>query len=565
MSKRGRCFLVSYSFSLCFISGLDAVALVLLSRIFLSSDTALGTGFSSHENVSNLGWVMTLFVLRTIFSTLTSWLAVKRLSHEEVVIGTKNLEKNLASPWESRRNNPLSAIINSVDQGPTDLVQGLLLLVATLIGEVVTSFVIMAVILALQPLTAIISILYFGFVILAQHRFLSKASARAGEAYVDSYNAVYSLLDDIHRLAKPLAVMPSSTVVGYSKISRQRLASARAKASFLNTLPRYSMELILAVGMLLIGSITFLAKDANGAMTALILFGAAGFRLLPILNRVQGIVLQLYSTLPRAMRALETTSPIQTSNIPEAPGSINQVLLLQDVSYRFADGNSFALQSINFEFLAGRQYAVIGGSGSGKTTFVEICMGLLQPTEGKVLMKPALKIGYVPQETYVSNTSLLENVLLEWGSELTENSEFETSLSLAQLNGLFDNGRLDSTNESINNAVMSGGQKQRIGIARALFRDPDLLIFDEATSALDFTSENKIMSAIEGLRGKKTSIIVAHRLSTIKNVDCVIYMAEGKIVSSGTFDEIRIKFPEIQQQVILGGLPEYQQNVVDNH
>ena len=117
---------------------------------------------------------------------------------------------------------------------------------------------------------------------------------------------------------------------------------------------------------------------------------------------------------------------------------------------------------------------------------------------------------------------------------------------------MFDNGRLDSTNESINNAVMSGGQKQRIGIARALFRDPDLLIFDEATSALDFTSENKIMSAIEGLRGQKTSIIVAHRLSTIKNADCVIYFRDGSIIASGSFDEIRKSIPEIEDQINLG-------------
>ena len=552
MSKRGRYFLVSYSFSLCVISGLDAVALVLLSRIFLGSGSALGSDLSSHQNVSNLGWVMTLFVLRTIFSTFTSWLAMKRLSHEEVIIGTENLKNNLSSSWESRRISPLSAIINSVDQGPTDLVQGLLLLVATLIGEVVTSIVIMSVILALQPLTAVISILYFGLVILAQHRFLSKASARAGEEYVESYNTVYSLLDDIHRLAKPLAVMPSNSVVEYSKISRQRLASARAKASFLNTLPRYSMELILAVGMLLIGSITFLLKDANGAMTALVLFGAAGFRLLPILNRVQGIVLQLFSTLPRAMRALENPVQTQIKVIPSAPSSKNQVLVLEDVSYKFSDAKSSAIQSINFEFLAGKQYAVIGGSGSGKTTFVEICMGLLQPTQGRILRNSKLKIGYVPQETYVSNTTLLENVLLEWGSDLLEDREFETSLSLAQLNGLFDHGRLDSAKGSINNAAMSGGQKQRIGIARALFRNPDLLIFDEATSALDFTSENKIMSAIDSFRGEKTSIIIAHRLSTIRNADCVLYFREGRIVASGSFEELRSSIPELEEQIKLG-------------
>jgi ABC-type multidrug transport system fused ATPase/permease subunit len=227
------------------------------------------------------------------------------------------------------------------------------------------------------------------------------------------------------------------------------------------------------------------------------------------------------------------------------------LLELKNVSYSYPGSSTQTLSNISMQFTSGLQYAIVGPSGSGKTTFVDLCMGLLSPSSGNVqwnLPKEGT-IGYVPQDSQLAGIPLASNVALEWNHNLVNDSKVSDSLSQASLEHLtVDNSSADSDRI----IGLSGGQRQRVGLARALYRDASVLFLDEPTSALDAETEHEIMKVVNQLKGKATVFIVAHRLSTIRSVDKVLYVDGGRIAGVGTFDELRSTLPQFARQVELG-------------
>ena len=203
------------------------------------------------------------------------------------------------------------------------------------------------------------------------------------------------------------------------------------------------------------------------------------------------------------------------------------------------------------QFTSGLQYAIVGPSGSGKTTFVDLCMGLLTPESGNIQwnLPNGGTIGYVPQDSQLAGIPLSSNVALEWDNDLVDDVQVSNAFSQASL------GILDEENLSINAdriIGLSGGERQRVGLARALYRKASVLFLDEPTSALDAETEHEVMKVINQLKGQSTVFIVAHRLSTIRSVDMVLYIDGGKIAGAGTFDELRTTLPQFARQVELG-------------
>jgi len=270
---------------------------------------------------------------------------------------------------------------------------------------------------------------------------------------------------------------------------------------------------------------------------------------LPIVNRIQGLILQLFSTVPSARLAMLPDREISTTNHP-APFNKSHALVLENVSFQYPSSTQRVLSNINLTLTEGMQYAVVGPSGAGKTTLVDICLGLLTPQEG-IVSSTSAPIAYVPQETHIARLSLEQNIALEWNPEAIDQTAVKNAISTAQLLNVLD-GR--SGTESLSEQSLSGGQKQRIGLARAIYRNPSLLFLDEVTSALDAETEQAVMSSIEKLRGNITVVIVAHRLSTVQHADQVIYVDKGQILGVGTFDELRKSIPQLQRQIELGTL-----------
>jgi ABC-type multidrug transport system fused ATPase/permease subunit len=548
LSSTGKRVLYFYGFGLILLSGLDGLALLFVSKVFTASSG--GDSIEISVGGSTLLLVVALFSLRTVFSTLLSWVSVKKFALEEVRVGSSNFDLLMSDTWNNRVDSAVTDVYNAVDRGPNSMVQGHLINVVTIVAESATAVLILTALMFLQPLTALIAAVYFSLVAIAQHRLLSHSSSRAGESVVEHTNGVYATLTDSYSLSKLLSINPSQSLRPHLHLQRESLALARGRVIFLGMLPRYFMELILAVGLALIAGGTYALSGTKSAVAAVTVFAAAGFRLLPTVNRIQGLVLLLFSTVHGARLAFVEKNKDNAVE-PIASATEDTILQLKEVTFQYPTANRPALIDINLELRPGLQYAIVGPSGAGKTTLVDICLGLLQPQKGNVSCSSNAIISYVPQETHIARLSLEQNIALEWDSSKIDPDRVKDATDSARLANVLD-GR--ATTSALSGQSLSGGQKQRIGLARAIYRNPSLLFLDEVTSALDAETEHAVMSSIEQLRGSITVVIVAHRLSTVQHADQVIYVEDGKVLGMGTFEELRKSIPQLQRQIELGTL-----------
>ena len=224
-----------------------------------------------------------------------------------------------------------------------------------------------------------------------------------------------------------------------------------------------------------------------------------------------------------------------------------------------------AISEITLTIPSGSSVAFVGPSGAGKTTIIDVLLGVLNPDEGSVLISglpPLLAVAkwpgavsYVPQDVVISSGTIRENVALGYPPEAATDELVMSALKVAHLDK-FVAGLPDGVDTQVGErgAKISGGQRQRLGIARAMFTRPHLLVLDEATSSLDGETEASISDAIHALRGSTTVVMIAHRLSTVRNADIVVYLSEGKVLATGTFDEVRNTVPDFDRQAKLMGL-----------
>jgi ABC-type multidrug transport system fused ATPase/permease subunit len=558
-SQRGRRVLFLYFVSMVMIAGLDGIALFILSKLLGPGFTSGDTNPATNSNLKLLVMILALFVLRSALSTLVGWVSSKEFAQQEVEIGQRRMESLQGATLEMRLSLNESDFFTSVDRAPTTLINGYLIPAVNFCIEFITGLVIIGVVLLFQPVTAFVALTYFALVAVLQHKFLSASQARTGQTILRNGNVTYELLADYFHMNKLLQVSESKTFDSTLRIQRTEFARARATQGFTTSLPRYFMESSLALGFLVVAGATWLIVGESEVVPALAIFAAAGFRMLPIVNRMQGLALSAIGCIPLARQAL---LPITVKVKKDSYTSINEpinssnALELIGVDFTYPSGNAPVLSGINLRFKKGLQYAIVGPSGAGKTTLVDICLGLLAPQKGEVLWNvksPGESFGYVPQDTHVSSASIAGNVALEWDSEVIDFDKVRSALRVANLEEYLDSNLEDKRlNENFNR--MSGGQRQRLGLARALYRDSKLLVLDEATSSLDAITEHKVMETVNLLRGNTTVIIVAHRLSTIQDSDQVIYLGYGKVLGIGTFSELESSLPEFKEQVRLGKL-----------
>ncbi len=351
------------------------------------------------------------------------------------------------------------------------------------------------------------------------------------------------------------------------------LADTLAEINFMPYISKYVIETSVVLGALLIGSVQFVLQDSTQAVATLAIFLAAGTRIAPAVLRLQQGSIQIRGCLGMASPTLDLidalgNSPFVenvTDSVDVTHEGFNAGIQINSASFRYPEKNVPALSEVTLCIPAGSSVAIVGPSGAGKTTLIDILLGVLSPDEGSVLISglpPQVAVikwpgavSYVPQDVLIAAGSIRENVALGFPKESAPDELIMNALRVANLDQFV--GELPQgidTQVGERGAKVSGGQRQRLGIARAMFTRPHLLVLDEATSSLDGETEANISGAIHALRGSTTVVMIAHRLSTVRNADLVVYLSKGKIIAKGTFNEVRDAVPDFDRQAKLMGL-----------
>ena len=512
--------------------------------------------------------------IRTIVTVIISRRILFFLGRKSANLSTLLIAKMLSMPLTELRKKTSQSIHFSVTYGVQIVILGILGIAVTTLADVFLLGILATGLFVLDPIIAICTFMLFAFVGFALYKLTSTSAHELGlkhsrllihsdEKISDALNTYRDLLVRGRRgyIAKDISLI------------RMELAETSAAMQFLPQTSKYVFELSLVFGALVISAVQFTLQDATHAVATLGVFLVAGARIAPAVMRIQQGAIGIKSNLGIAHPTLELIEVLsgvtEIENSASSRVTHNEIFVptvkVTNLSFKYPDAKDCAVMNINFEIASGAKIAIVGSSGSGKSTLVDLLLGVLVPATGEVLIsdKPPLEsiskwpgsIGYVPQDVVLIHGTIRENVLLGFPDKTYSDQKIWECLRQAQLEEFVRQlpAQLD-TQTGERGASLSGGQVQRIGIARALVTSPKLLVLDEATSALDGATESELTNSLIESNSKFTTIVVAHRLSTIKNVDVIYFMRDGEFVASGNFEDLKKLVPDFQNQAQIMGL-----------
>ena len=520
--------------------------------------------------VASLGLlIFGAFIAKDVTSLFVRRWQLRFMAKQQVELSTQLLEGYLTGPysWHLRQNtaDKLWTVQGAVSMGYS----GGLSAALAAISEILTITFIFGSLLVIAPAVAVSAALYFGVAALVVQRFIRPRVLEAGErTRLASQDVSRASLQPLTAVKEVKLRRAHQQFLDDFREASTRGADAGVTASILQDLPKYFLEIVFVLG---VGVLAVVATTGASAVEGLVLLGlfvAAGTRILPssirLINAFSGVRfarsplehLVFISRLMREHRDDEAAAVV-TDEIPHGDVSI------RGLRFAYADRPELeVLRGVDVDIASGSSLAVVGVSGAGKSTLVDILLGLQQPLQGTVtagglsifdnLPGWQRQIAVVPQDVALLDASIGQNIAFDEPAEADRLADAVARAQLGDLIAGLPNG-LDS-DAGERGSRLSGGQRQRIGIARALYRNPSLLVLDEATSALDNETERRLTETIEGLHGSVTVVVVAHRLSTVRHCDRLIFMEDGRVTSSGTFEEVRESNPTFARLVELGSL-----------
>jgi ATP-binding cassette, subfamily B, bacterial PglK len=452
----------------------------------------------------------------------------------------------LFQPYKVHISRNSSELINGVINKTNTIVTGVVMSSLTLISSVILMFGIIFTLFIVNPIISIITFFGFGSIywVIA---YSSRANLHKNSEIIarESTQVIKSLQEGLGGIRDVLVNEAQQFYIKLYRDADLPMRKAMGDNQFIGNSPRYIME---ALGVILIAIIAHqMSKNPGGLIGVLPVLGILALgaqRLLPIFQQGYASFTSIrgsYSSLCDVLDLLD--QPLEKSSNENALSVIpfQNYIVLSDVSFRYSPKESYILSKINLKFSKGNRIGILGKTGSGKSTLLDILMGLLIPSngsievDGNIISKKNIEswrkqITHVPQHIYLSDGSIAENIAFGHSKESINYTRLKKSAKDAQIDSLIESWPMGyQTTVGERGVQISGGQRQRIGIARALYKSANVIIFDEATSALDRDTEKDVLKAIENLTDNVTIFMVAHRVSTLKNCDKVYEVGNGQV------------------------------------
>lgn len=515
---------------------------------------------SPHRFLIFIGLVV-LFVLiaSNMYAAFTQWLSLKFCFGREYSFSKRLLEKYLYKPYQYFLDKNSSELSKNILAEVTAVVNAALVGGMQALSKIISALFILLLLLFVNPLLAFIMIIVLGGAYFGIYYFVRNALSRISSKQVKTQAERYKSIAEAFGSIKDIKLLHAEEnfITAYADPAHE-YARCQSGSAVIGYLPKYALESIAFGGVLVLVLYLLAAhKNLEYFMPLLALYAFAGYRLMPALQLIflnvsmvkanMGSLDILYNDLGGGHYSFPFADIKESKNRIE----FNHKIQLNQLNFSYSASHDLVIRNLNILIEKNSTIGFVGTTGAGKTTLVDIILGLLLPQKGEIIIDDVTVnnnnlaswqkiLGYVPQQIFLLDDTIIRNIAFGVPENEIDVSKVEAAARMANLHDFIvsdaPNGYKTIVGER--GVRLSGGQRQRIGIARALYRDPEVLILDEATSALDGITETAILDAIHSLSRKKTIIIIAHRLTTVEECDVIYLLEKGMIVAHGSYQHL---------------------------
>ena len=502
-----------------------------------------------------------IIILANTISAFATWLKLRFAWMNNHRLSRRLLEKYLSMPYAYFLNQNSADLSKNVLAEVNQLTNQYLIPLLTIITNSMVAVFILLMLLWVDVIISLITLLFLGGAYAAIFWRVNKNLKYRGDLRMQANVMRFKAVNEAFGGIKEIKVLNREPYF-LDDYSRESYKHARLMSwnAVIGQVPRFALEAIAFGGIIIFVLVLLLTReDARQVIPLASLFAFAGYRLMPALQQIFTSFTQMQFNTAVLDRIYNDFVHREIGTLPDTfyrgkdaeKLSFTKGITLSNVSYNYPNTEYSVIKDINLSIKRNTSVAFVGSTGAGKTTLVDIILGLLPPQQGKILIddlpldssniiKWQRNIGYVPQHIYLSDDTVARNIAFGVPDNKIDQEALESAARIANIQDFILNELPQGYDTLVGERGirLSGGQRQRIGIARALYHDPEMLVFDEATSALDGVTEEMVLEAMDNAAKLKTLIVIAHRLTTVKNCDMVYLLDRGKIVAAGTYDQL---------------------------
>jgi ABC-type multidrug transport system fused ATPase/permease subunit len=506
--------------------------------------------------------VLALFVTGNVFLAIVTWRSLDFTRTVGYSLSVRLFDRYVWQEYPFYLNRNSSQIMKNLFGELTSIINGVLKPIVELLVEGIIAIGIIFLLFLMNPTVAFGAFLLlggaYGLIYLVSRTILNRASHAKVKRNAEKFRVVSDALGAIKEI-KLLGIETTYSSV-FSRASK-RLESAKLRIQIISKMPRYALETLAFGGILALALALFVSGDRGSVLPMMSAYILAGYKLMPALQKIFHAVAQMRGNRASVNLMIhELGLPLpEIAMIDEHQViTFERTIEVRDLSFRYPESVRDAVRNVSFAIHKNTTVGIAGPTGCGKTTLVDVLIGFLRhqsgdifvdgtPIEEKNTRSWRRRFGYVPQSIYLSDTTIARNIAFGVVESEIDHDRIVFAAKLANLHEF-----VETLDDQYDTAIgergvrISGGQRQRVGIARALYHDPDIIVFDEATSALDSHTEQAVMDAIANLMHMKTMVIIAHRLTTLKDADSIIVMNEGQIDAIGTYEQLVETHPHFE-------------------